>query len=62
MWCARLSLSRPGSAVVVRVGRNWATFGSPFFLCRVPLYAIFGNAKMLQNFSKRNATSTFTAK
>lgn len=32
MWCARLSLSRPGSAVVVRAGRNWATFGSPFFL------------------------------
>ena len=24
MWCARLSLSRPDSAVVVRAGRNWA--------------------------------------
>lgn len=34
MWCARLSLSRPDSAVVVRAGRNLAAFGSPFFLSR----------------------------
>lgn len=34
MWCARLSLSRPDSAVVVRAGRNWAAFGSPFFYLR----------------------------
>ena len=34
MWCARNFLSRPGSTVVVRAGRNWAAFGSPFFYLR----------------------------
>lgn len=50
MWCARLSLSRPDSAVVVRAGRNWAAFGSPFFYLRgLDLISLLSNTEMLQN-------------
>lgn len=59
MWCARLPLSRPDSAVVVRAGRNWATFGSPFFLRR-----LFGsrvsNPKMLKYFGQTHKAFTLT--
>ena len=61
MWCARLPLSRPDSAVVVRVGRNWAAFGSPFFyLSCFTLRINFNNTEMLQNLRKRYETFTFT--
>ncbi len=62
MWCARLPLSRPDSAVVVRVGRNWAAFGSPFFyLRRIAKWRSFSNSEMFQHFTKRNASLTLAS-
>ena len=53
MWCARLSLSRPDSAVVVRAGRNWAAFGSPFFLLgRLVCTISVSDTEVLQDLSK----------
>lgn len=50
MWCARLPLLRPDSAVVVRVGRNWAAFWSPFFCLRTHTRNRLGDTEMVQHF------------